>query len=224
MLKKLLRFVLVFLGFLVGFTFIYLAVEYTLSRKTVLPKEDVHPTKLIFIRSNKVHTDLVLPVETSQINWAKLFPYTDTKGKDTHFEYVGIGWGDKGFYLDTPEWKDLKPTTAFVAATGLGKAALHVTYYKAVNEDELTRPIWISDAQYQSIINSIKEKIIWQNNQPINIKTDAQYGDDDAFYEANGKYSIFHTCNTWTNNVLKKAGLKASYWTAFDNGLMSQYQ
>ncbi|ADX68589.1 TIGR02117 family protein [Weeksella virosa] len=223
MIRKLLRFVLVFIAFLAGITFLYLATEYILSRKTVLPKETDKPTKLIFIRSNKVHTDLVLPVETSQINWAKLFPYTDTKGKDTHFEYVGIGWGDKGFYLDTPEWKDLKPSTAFVAATGLGEAALHVTYYKDMKEDELTRAIWVSDAQYQSIINSIKETIIWQNNHPIYIETNAQYGEDDAFYEANGKYSIFYTCNTWTNNVLKKAGLKASFWAAFDDGLMSQY-
>ncbi|MDK7354048.1 DUF2459 domain-containing protein, partial [Rothia aeria] len=73
------------------------------------------------------------------------------------------------------------------------------------------------------IINSIKETIIWQNNHPIYIETNAQYGEDDAFYEANGKYSIFYTCNTWTNNVLKKAGLKASFWAAFDDGLMSQY-
>ena len=34
-------------------------------------------------------------------------------------------------------------------------------------------------------------------------KTNAQYNENDAFYEAIGSYSIFHTCNTWTNNTLR---------------------
>ncbi|XQC04883.1 DUF2459 domain-containing protein [Arcobacter cryaerophilus gv. pseudocryaerophilus] len=46
---------------------------------------------------------------------------------------------------------------------------------------------------------------------------------NDAFYEAIGSYSIFHTCNTWTNNLLKKASLPASFWLAFDDGILYQY-
>ena len=59
--------------------------------------------------------------------------------------------------------------------------------------------------------------------KPINIKTTSQYGQNDAFYEAIGSYSIFHTCNTWTNNLLKKASLPASFWLAFDDGILYQY-
>ena len=50
------------------------------------------------------------------------------------------------------------------------------------------------------------------------------YGKNDAFYEATGRYSLFHTCNTWTNNALKIAGQKACVWTPFDTGIFYHYQ
>ncbi|MFW3327891.1 DUF2459 domain-containing protein, partial [Aliarcobacter butzleri] len=64
----------------------------------------------------------------------------------------------------------------------------------------------------------------WLNEKPIYINTTAQYGQNDAFYEAIGSYSIFHTCNTWTNNVLKNANLLSSKWVAFDDGILYQYK
>ena len=50
------------------------------------------------------------------------------------------------------------------------------------------------------------------------------YGNSDAFYDATGSYSLFHTCNSWTNNALKAAGMKASVWTPFDKGIFHQYK
>jgi hypothetical protein len=57
----------------------------------------------------------------------------------------------------------------------------------------------------------------------LKIETDAVYGKNDAFYEAKGSYSLFHTCNTWTNNALKSANQKAALWTATDKGILSHY-
>ena len=52
----------------------------------------------------------------------------------------------------------------------------------------------------------------------------ASFTNHDAFYEANGKYSLFYTCNTWANDGLKSARLKACYWTAFKGGIFDQYK
>ena len=54
------------------------------------------------------------------------------------FLQISIGWGDKGFYLDTPTWAELKLSTALIAGFGLGNAALHITYYDEIAEDDLT--------------------------------------------------------------------------------------
>ncbi len=222
MLKKIFRSILYFLGFLILFIIGYLGTEYVFAKWTVNKDSPIKKDILIYVQSNGVHTDIVLPVKTEIIDWSTIFPYKNNKSQSTDYKFVGIGWGDKGFYLDTPEWKDLKVSTAFEAATSLGESALHVTYLKNVSEDELTKPIWISFEQYNAIIKTIKNTIEWKNNEVIYISTDAQYGLTDAFYEAEGSYSIFHTCNTWTNNVLKNANLKASKWVAFDKGILYQ--
>lgn len=52
------------------------------------------------------------------MDWSQKIPFSQTKGKSTDFNYIAFGWGDKGFYLDTPTWADLKFSTAFKAAFG----------------------------------------------------------------------------------------------------------
>ena len=50
------------------------------------------------------------------------------------------------------------------------------------------------------------------------------YGSNDFFYKAQGSYSPVKTCNTWVNGCFKYSGLKASYWTVLDFGLLNKYE
>lgn len=59
------------------------------------------------------------------------------------------------------------------------------------------------------------------NVQPIR---DLHYTRRDAFYKAKGSLNLFKTCNTWTNNALKTAGLKACLWTPFPEGIHYTYR
>ncbi len=223
-LKSFIKITIYILISIFSFIIIYLSSEYFLSRWSVAEVSSFDKKYQIFIKSNGVHTDIVLPIKSDIINWSELFPFENTLSKSTDFSYVGIGWGDKGFYLDTPTWSELKVSTALIAGTGLGNAALHITYYKDILEDDLTYSMEIDENQYKSIILSVKKSLQWLNENPIYINTTAQYGQNDAFYEAIGSYSIFHTCNTWTNNVLKNANLLSSKWVAFDDGILYQYK
>jgi hypothetical protein len=47
--------------------------------------------------------------------------------------------------------------------------------------------------------------------------------DNDAYYEAHMRYSLFHTCNTWINNGLKASQKKACLWTPTSGGIFYQY-
>ncbi|MCT7560942.1 TIGR02117 family protein [Aliarcobacter butzleri] len=223
-LKSFIKITIYILISIFSFIIIYLSSEYFLSRWSVTEVSSLDKKYQIFIKSNGVHTDIVLPMKSDIINWSELFPFENTLSKSTDFSYVGIGWGDKGFYLDTPTWSELKVSTALIAGTGLGNAALHITYYKDILEDDLTYSMKVDENQYKSIILSVKKSLQWLNEKPIYINTTAQYGQNDAFYEAIGSYSIFHTCNTWTNNVLKNANLLSSKWVAFDDGILYQYK
>lgn len=71
-----------------------------------------------------------MPVRTEYKDWSKAILYKNTRAGNTTLPYLAIGWGDKGFYLNTPTWADLKFSTAFKAAFGLSKPAMHATFYR----------------------------------------------------------------------------------------------
>lgn len=223
-LKSFIKITIYILISIFSFIIIYLSSEYFLSRWSVAEVSSLDKKYQIFIKSNGVHTDIVLPIKSDIINWSELFPFENTLSKSTDFSYVGIGWGDKGFYLDTPTWAELKVSTALIAGLGIGTTALHITYYKDIQEDDLTIKVAISKEQYASIVSTVKKNLQYENGKSINIKTNAQYNENDAFYEAIGSYSIFHTCNTWTNNTLREAMLPSLKWLAFDRGILNLYK
>jgi len=179
----------------------------------------------LYLQTNGVHTDIIVPASNELINWNIYFPHKNNRNSDSTYRYLALGLGDKEFYLETPTWGDLTIPTAFNAAFGLGSGVLHATYYREIKVDEQCISIQASKTQYQALIQYIQESLLLNaHGEYINIKTDALYGNSDAFYEAKWKYSMFHTCNTWVNNALQRAKLKACYWTPFDWGLFGVYQ
>ncbi len=225
--KSLLKLLLKSIVTFVLLVLLYLGSEYVLSSITVKAKNTTDKQDIsIYILTNGVHTDIVMPVHWDSMYWNKLFPYSDTRAQDSSLNYIAIGWGDRGFYMETPEWKDLKFSVAFKAVFGLGKTALHTTYYQYIQTGEDCKEIKLSASQYHKlcsyIIQSLHDYNMLQYAKVI--PTDAQYGNNDAFYEAKGSYSLFTTCNTWANTALKRCEQKASLWTAFKRGIFYQYK
>lgn len=222
--KKILKLIgKIILGFIL-FVGIYLLSAYILSRISVDKEADDSKDVTIYIKTNGVHTDIVVPVKNDQMDWSKDIRFENTVSKDSVEKFVAFGWGDKGFYLETPTWGDLTFKTAFKAAFALSTAAIHATFYKEMNEGKDCIKINISKQQYQRLIAYITRSLKRDSTgKVIYIQTNAVYGKDDAFYDAGGSYSLFHTCNTWSNNALKKCGQKACLWTPFDTGIFYQY-
>jgi len=211
---------------LIAFIALYFAADFVLSRIPSNQAKNNQPkTITAYILSNGVHTDIVLPIKNELQDWTEIFPIENTRGKSDQHQFISIGWGDKGFYLNTPEWKDLTLKTALVAGLGIGESALHVTYYRNMKEDELCYKVQIDSSQFENlktyILNALDKD---QDGQPILVETNAQYGEDDAFYEAKGSYNLFFSCNTWANVALKKANMPSGIWTVFDKGILRHYQ
>ncbi|GAL87754.1 hypothetical protein MYP_4985 [Sporocytophaga myxococcoides] len=175
----------------------------------------------IFIRSNGVHTDIVVPVKDSVKDWSQELSGLQLY-HDNQIKYVAFGWGDKGFYLHTPTWADLKVSTALKAAFWLSTSAMHVTYYPyKPGTDEYTRSIYISSDQYRELVNYIKESFRLNSDGKIEVINCCKYsGLDNEFYEGKGVYSLIKTCNTWTNTGLKEAGVKTALWAPFEWSVM----
>ncbi|MFA9187821.1 TIGR02117 family protein [Flavobacterium sp. FBOR7N2.3] len=210
--------------FLLGLVLLYVIIAYLLSLITIEKEANTKPEVEIYILTNGVHTDIVMPTKSDQIDWSKQVQFKNTQAADSTYNYIAMGWGDKGFYLETPEWSDLKASVAFKAASGLSTSAMHATYYKQMKLGKDCKSILISKEQYQRLITYITDSFQKDTSGNfIPIITYANYGKTDAFYEANGSYSIFYTCNTWANSALKACGQKCCLWTATDSGFFSKY-
>ena len=224
-LKKIFFFLLKSIGVMLGVVVVYLICGYLIPFIEV-PAEKTNEPKVIetYILTNGVHTDLVVPIKNDVMDWGKELPFENTISMRSDYAYLSVGWGDKGFYLDTPTWAELQPSTAFKAAFWLGESAMHCTYYFEMKEGDDCKKIMLTKKQYQNLVKYIKSKFDRdKNGKVIFIPTDAVYGINDAFYDAKGKYSFFETCNTWANDGLKEAGQKAALWTPSDLGIFQHY-
>jgi uncharacterized protein (TIGR02117 family) len=219
--KKTFKYIGVFLLTLIAYGLLVTLMSYvTVNDKEVAIDE---PKVEIFILSNGVHTDIVVPVKNDSYDWSKQIKFEHTKAKDSTAKYLAIGWGDRGFYLETPTWADLKVSTALKATTGLSSSALHATFYKAMKEDAYCKKIQISTIEYQNLVVFIKDSFETKSDEIIKIETEAVYNKNDIFYEAKGSYSLFYTCNSWANQALKAANQKAAFHTLTDTGIFRHY-
>jgi uncharacterized protein (TIGR02117 family) len=204
---------------------LYLGCAWVLSRLTVAAEPDPNPEVTIFLESNGVHVDLVMPVRRPEKNWSEHIRFQNTRGPDSSLEWLAIGWGDKDFYLNTPTWADLKFSTAFKAAFGLSASAVHTTFCDSPRLSDHCVKLVMSRAQYRRLAAFIENSLRHDSlGNPIVVPTAVRYDNNDAFYEAKGSYNAFHTCNTWANNALKASGQKACWWTPFDGGILYQYR
>lgn len=210
---------------IVLFLAVYGLAAFSLSKITVNSEAENQAKEVtIYIMTNGVHTDLILPIKNETKDWSQQIKIENTKAKDSTAQYVAFGWGDKGFYLDTPEWSDLKFSTAFNAAFGLSNSAMHTTFCKSVKESKTCVKIEVSKENYQKLVTYIESGFQYDANQnPIFIEA-TTYGKNDSFYEANGKYNLFQTCNSWANTALKESNQKAAFWTVTDTGIFNHYQ
>jgi uncharacterized protein (TIGR02117 family) len=174
----------------------------------------------IYVWSNGVHTDLVVPTSNELMNWRRWFPLQDFR-QPPAANFVAFGWGDKGFFLNVPEWRDLTVKVALDALLFDGEAARHVTMLDQPPPLSSTcLRVLVSTNQYRLLTayltNSFK---LNPASLPVRINAPG-YGEADAFYEATGSYGPIHTCNEWTGAGLRKTGVKTGLWTPFETSVM----
>lgn len=216
--KKAMLYLLYILALIPLYILVALLLSYIPYNRSFTSEKE-HPI-LIQLHSNGVHTDMLLPVENTIYNWRSFLP--DIPAEE---QVVAVGWGDKGFFLNTPTWADLTFSTAFKACTGLSTTAMHVSYYKGpLRKSENTVSILINAEQYKKLCDYIQASFQQDlNNKLILVKHDPRYYSG-HFYDANGHYSIFTSCNSWVNKGLKKSELKTCLWTPFDWPLLNAYK
>ena len=167
----------------------------------------------IGVVSNGWHTSLVLPVFAAGVDWSAIAP-APRLGPYTH---VLLGWGDRDFYMNTRTLSDLRPATAMGAIFSLGGSVFHV--------DRLSvGPGGFRDA--------VRLRLTPERYRALAVRVQASlapgptlhpgrgYGPSDDFYDAVGRYSFAYTCNEWTADALRAAGVSVPVWAPLAGPLM----
>lgn len=175
-------------------------------------------TYYFYVRSNGIHTDLCLPVQNKVHDWTKLVP-TSQFGAEVPKKFVSMGWGDKGFYMNTPTWKDLTVGTAFNAIAVPTPTAMHVTYCEEPKPSDECIKVYCSQENYAHLVQFVQKSFLLTRGHATLIKGKG-YTVADNFYEAERNYHLMRTCNTWTNQALKSAHVRTGYFAVFPYGVM----
>ncbi len=166
-----------------------------------------------YVYSNGVHTDLVFPLRAQGVDWSLAFPVQHLAEAPREAAYIAIGWGDREFYLNTPRWQDLTARRALHTLSGSGRTLLHVSYLREADLQRGMHTLPLSAQQYASLVRYVESALVRSLAGPgVNVPGQ-HYGAHDAFYEANGAYNLFTTCNVWVGRGLSQAGAKVSAWT-----------
>ncbi len=178
------------------------------------PVEGVH----IFVESNGVHTGIVVPKVAAGVDWRGVARAEDLRDpRYGAFDHVAFGWGEKTFYLETPTWADVKLRTVVASAIGSDRTLMHVDHLPRPRAGDGAREIVVTPAQYRRLAAYIRASF---RDGGARYRGYAGY---DAFYEANGRYSAVRTCNAWTGDALRFAGVRVGWWTPFPVTVMGWF-
>jgi uncharacterized protein (TIGR02117 family) len=174
----------------------------------------------IFVRTNGVHTWIVVPKVAAGIDWTPIVPAAHIEDpRYARGSHIAIGYGNRDFYLNTPTWGDLSLRTAAAAAFGGGPSLVHVEHEHDPRPDEYQQPITLSVEEYRKLAGHIRQSfdLAGGRSKPL---LGRGYGTADIFYEARGPYNAYRTCNEWTGEALRAAGVRTGIWTPLSPSIM----
>jgi uncharacterized protein (TIGR02117 family) len=178
-----------------------------------------HDGIAVYVRTNGVHAELILPTRHGSVDWSAEFPSRHMRALPVPTDWIAFGWGDAAFMIETPGWADIHPTTALAALAGLGQGAMHVEYVETPTAYKARR-VRLSAEEYARLVDYIRASFVRDSNgEPRQIDAPG-YFNSDAFYEAVPSYTFWHTCNEWTRRALATAGVRTATWAPFDIAVM----
>jgi len=178
----------------------------------------------IYLSSNGMHTDFIVPTQNNLFNWTTLIDSQPYEKDLKQYPYLGIGWGDWSFYIELDAWENLTPKLAAKALLNpTTKTLMHITAYDELpTKERRVEKVSITHQQYLSLCTFIQTGFDFNDQQAIQLLPNLGYAPNDNFYKATGSYHYFHTCNYWVNKGLKKIGVRTSLWSPIDRGMFYQ--
>jgi uncharacterized protein (TIGR02117 family) len=173
----------------------------------------------VYVSTNGFHTDVILSVDPRMENCFAVAADPALGERARHYSYVSYGWGDKDFYMQSYHNNFPSFTTVLDAMFVPGESLMHVTFLRqAPKAGPDVKAVQLSEAQYGRLVAFVTASFGQEGGRPAKLDQPG-YGTNDFFYRAEGRYHLFHTCNAWTGDALREAGVKVSWWTPLESSV-----
>lgn len=157
------------------------------------------PSKLITVVSLGWHTGILIssadvtePVRAG-IEEFRLYPAAE------------VGWGDTGFYMSSgySTWKGIK-AAFFSASSSAHVAGFDSDLGEFLAGADVVR-LRISEDGFGRLMSYINDHL-QRDDRGMTIPLGESLYGRGHFYASSGRTSLFHTCNSWTSEMLRAAG------------------
>ena len=175
----------------------------------------------VYLADNGIHTDIIMPVKAKGMDWSPIVRSSDAAAAPANARWIAFGSGEQRVYLETRTWWDIRPRTILAVLTG-SRRVLHVEWVNDPSYAE--RAIRLRPEEYRRLWAAVRADFrLGDDGKPIRIEHQG-YDCCDAFYWATGRFNALRTCNSWTADKLRLAGVKTSIWPPFAPGLLWRYR
>ena len=166
----------------------------------------------VYVVSNGFHTDLLLPLHAPDGAgaWLNFLQNPDWATRFAAYQYVAFGWGNADFYLAYRGGQRPGVLTT-VRAVLPARTVLHVDFYRqAPRRGRHVAALRLTQAQYQELTEYVQAAFARDSAGGLRPYAGFGFTPDDFFFAAQGRYHLLHTCNSWTNDGLRRAGVRAA--------------
>jgi uncharacterized protein (TIGR02117 family) len=162
-----------------------------------------------------IHYDFLLPADAgTRAGFA--FAEVDRGVPVSHPDarWLVVGWGSAAFYTTAGTYADIAPSAVWTAATG-DAAVMRVDVWGALPDEDWPGLRWVTltPVQYAALRGAILASFHRNaGGRPVALPV-AGFTGTDGFWQAEGRFDLFRTCNVWVGRMLRQAGLRFGLWT-----------
>ncbi len=173
------------------------------GRAADLPQGDTVEIALLY---GPIHVDFILPATPETRAALGFAAGAGVPLAHPDVRHLIVGWGARDFYTTAGTFADITFGPTWRAVTG-DASVLRIDVIGAFPAGFEPPRIRLSQAQYAALLDAITATV---TGPPI---LGAGFTGTDGFFEAEGRFHILRTCNTWVSDMLRQAGVAAGLWT-----------
>lgn len=180
--------------------------------------EELYP---IYLAWSEIHTDIILPVRGLSVDWSTVLADPDTPLSGLGGGYAAFGWGSDSFYRNVPTLAEMN-VPLIARAMLFDTTVVHVA---PVADPTLIPPTYRRTMMVTAEgLRALEQHVLASFVLSPEGRADAipveTYGYGDAFYLGQGRYQPIRTCNQWTSEGLRLAGVSTGLWTPFSQSII----